>query len=245
VRARASPSAVLARAAVTTTTVASRPCIGAARRLLSTATSTASVTKASLLRRIGRWAEAHPFAFQVMIATSKTVVADALIQLVTGDGSIDWRRSAMYMTYGFLYLGCAQYAIYVTGFSRIWPGTKAFCSLPLRAKLKDRAGLKLLFQQVFFDLLFVCPVVLFPSYYFCKELIKQSTGGGDGGSGGGGEGMDLVKVFSAAMSQYGVNMKEDLAIMWTIWLPFNTVIFGRWCKSLRRRRRCLSLCSLL
>ena len=65
--------------------------------------------------------------------------------------SVDWSRNAAFATFGCIYLGGVQYAIYVPLFSRLFPNAARFAAKPLREKLKDGKGILALFGQVFLD----------------------------------------------------------------------------------------------
>jgi hypothetical protein len=59
-------------------------------------------------------AKEHPFAFQLAIATGKTSAADLMCQMVAERKSlneVDWKRNAVFVVFGFAYLGCFQYYI--------------------------------------------------------------------------------------------------------------------------------------
>ena len=55
---------------------------------------------------------------------------------------IDVKRNIVFTLFGAIYLGAVQYAIYVEGFKRLFPAMERFCSLGLKAKLKDIEGIK-------------------------------------------------------------------------------------------------------
>ena len=56
-------------------------------------------------------------------------------------------RSGLFAVFGFLYMGCFQYYMYVTLFSRWFAGASRFANQPFRAKLTDYAGQKDLLKQ--------------------------------------------------------------------------------------------------
>ena len=93
-------------------------------------------------------------AFGVGISTVKTSASDLLVQVAVEKKdlkSVDWSRNAAFATFGCIYLGGVQYAIYVPLFSRLFPNAARFAAKPLREKLKDGKGLLALFGQVFLD----------------------------------------------------------------------------------------------
>eukprot|EP00122_Pirum_gemmata_P010807 Pgem_evm1s10003 len=96
--------------------------------------------------------QANPFAAQVIIATVKTSIADIIVQKkVEKSETIDWKRNALFICFGFSYLGLIQWVIYVRGFQRLFPAMNKFCSQSMREKLKNREGLKALAGQIGLD----------------------------------------------------------------------------------------------
>ena len=61
---------------------------------------------------------------------------------------IDWRRTGAFTSFGFLYLGGVQYALYVPVFSRLFPAAAGFAAKPIAEKLRDFQGIRSLFAQV-------------------------------------------------------------------------------------------------
>ena len=116
----------------------------------------------------------HPFALGTAIATVKTVLADVIVQMQVegrGWGELDWRRIQVFGCFGFAYLGIGMYGLYVVGFGRLFPNMARFCNQPLAAKLKDGPGLRALVAQVGIDVLLVNPIIYFPTFYACKEML--------------------------------------------------------------------------
>jgi hypothetical protein len=100
--------------------------------------------------------------------------ADIIIQKqVEGKEEIDWRRNLAFTGFGCCFLGLFQWAVYVKGFSKIFKGMEKFCNQPLREKLKNRAGIKELFQQIGLDFLFIQPVIYWPVFYAFKESMNH------------------------------------------------------------------------
>ena len=58
------------------------------------------------------WAKENPFLFQLGVATVKTSAADLVAQMVAERKSlkeVDWKRNAIFVVFGFAYLGGFQY----------------------------------------------------------------------------------------------------------------------------------------
>eukprot|EP00947_MAST-08B_sp_MAST-8B-sp1_P000852 g852.t1 len=186
----------------------------------------------------------HPFASQVGIASTKTALADAIVQ-VSVEGkrldSLDYRRSAVFGAFGFAYLGVIQWGIYVRGFRYIFDAKvmDKFCNAPVREKLKDGAGLKQLVQQILLDFVFIQPVIYFPVYYTFKEAIMGSPSSDPSSSGAppattstpGGmpspeRPLGPSTVVANAMDKYGKNFWMDNFGMCGFWLPMDFIIYG-------------------
>lgn len=87
-----------------------------------------------------------------MIATVKTSLCDILVQnYIERKEKIDWQRNAVFTAFGFGYLGCVQWFVYVDCFKRLFPGMAVFASQSLREKLSNPAGLRALAGQVAID----------------------------------------------------------------------------------------------
>ena len=94
----------------------------------------------------------YPLAFGVVLSGCKTSFSDLLVQkVVERKEKIDWRRNAAFATFGFVYLGGIQYALYVPIFGRLFPNAAKFASKSLRDKIKDIPGLCNLGLQTFLD----------------------------------------------------------------------------------------------
>ena len=86
----------------------------------------------------------NPFAFQLMVATTKTSAADVLVQVVAERKKweeIDWRRNGIFVVFGFAYLGGFQWFLMVNKYRQWFPTMDRFAKLSFAEKLKDTAGL--------------------------------------------------------------------------------------------------------
>ena len=75
----------------------------------------------------------------------------ARVEYIEKREEISWSRNAIFWAFGFGYLGCLQWFIYVDVFKFLWPNMQAFASMTLREKLANPAGIRALFGQVAFD----------------------------------------------------------------------------------------------
>ena len=204
-----------------------------------------------------RWAQRAPFSSQVAVATTKTVAADLLVQTAVEGKSlqdVDYRRVAVFGAFGCLYLGIVQYGLYVKGMQRIFDKVtlEKFCNAPIREKIRDKAGLKILAGTIALDFFLIQPALYWPTYYAFKEVgfhDAGAAGGGDaGGDAGGVDGVvgtagtresvngesspseneveDDGSVLGNALSKYRKNFWEDNLGMCGFWLPMDIIIYS-------------------
>jgi hypothetical protein len=67
------------------------------------------------------FAERNPFLFQLGVATIKTSAADIMVQIVVDQRSIqdiDYKRNAIFVVFGFVYLGGFQYWLMATQYTK-------------------------------------------------------------------------------------------------------------------------------
>ena len=70
------------------------------------------------------WAKENPFLFQLGVATVKTSAADLVAQMVAERKSleeVDWKRNAIFVVFGFAYLGGFQYWLMVSKYRQWFP----------------------------------------------------------------------------------------------------------------------------
>lgn len=131
------------------------------RKMLST-----TLARASMWSRLKSVPSEHPFAFGVFVSGVKTSFSDLLVQkVVERREQVDWKRNFAFATFGFIYLGGVQYAIYVPLFGRLFPRTASFVAKPFREKLKDTRGILGTMAQVFLDQAVHHPFMYFPAFY--------------------------------------------------------------------------------
>jgi hypothetical protein len=156
----------------------------------------------------------HPFFSQLFIATTKTSIADIIIQKqVEKRETIDWRRNLAFTSFGFGFLGIIGYGIYVKAFTRIFPEMGKFCNQTLGEKLKNSAGMKALGAQIALDFVFIQPIIYWPALYTFKESMQA-------------ENKTMGDVVSKAMANVKNNFWEDNLGMCAFWLPMDIVIYS-------------------
>ena len=125
-----------------------------------------TLARASVWSRLKSVPSEHPFAFGVFVSGVKTSFSDLLVQkVVERKEQVDWKRNFAFATFGFIYLGGVQYAIYVPLFGRLFPKTASFVAKPFREKLKDTKGILGTMAQVFLDQAVHHPFMYFPAFY--------------------------------------------------------------------------------
>lgn len=122
---------------------------------------------------------------------------------------MNWKRNFAFASFGFVYLGGIQYALYVPIFGRLFPQAAAFAAKSIRDKLKDRVGQFQLAAQVFVDQCVHHPLMYFPAFYMTKELV-----------------MNPQPDINKALASYRENMSEDLRALWKVWVPGMLVNFA-------------------
>jgi hypothetical protein len=167
--------------------------------------------------------ERRPWAFNVLLATFKTCLADLVVQVTDARPSsaggasssvskgIDWRRSFFFAMFGCLYVGMVQWLFYVSLFGWLCPEAAAFANKPLASKLVDKVGQEDLLIQVLVDQLVINPLIYFPTFYIVKEAFFGARGPAESVVGG--------------LRRYGSNFLQDNFASWCVWFPADFLIF--------------------
>lgn len=175
----------------------------------------ANAVKTSEVSNSGSFVKRHPFAFQLGVATSKTMAADLMTQTVAEGRSfdeIDWRRNGIFVVFGFVYLGGFQWWLMVHKYRQWFPTMDRFAKMPFKDKIRDKAGMLDAAKMVLFDLTVHLPIMYFPTYYTVKEFV-------------GGHSWNPVDWVKDGLTKYRANMKEDLTAMVQLWGPSDCVQF--------------------
>ena len=195
-------------------------CIAHRGRALQTRTYARRISTASEKKKKRSLLKRFPFVSQLVFVTVKTAGTDLFVQTVVEKkawNDIDVKRNIVFTLFGAIYLGAVQYAIYVEGFKRLFPAMERFCSLGLRAKLKDIEGIKSLFMQIGLDFVLIQPLLYWPAFYVCKEFVLDIT-----------ESARKTKdnLFQRAMLKYKDNIVEDNLGMCGFWFPIDIIIYS-------------------
>eukprot|EP00560_Eucampia_antarctica_P000432 CAMPEP_0197831348 /NCGR_PEP_ID=MMETSP1437-20131217/9487_1 /TAXON_ID=49252 ORGANISM="Eucampia antarctica, Strain CCMP1452" /NCGR_SAMPLE_ID=MMETSP1437 /ASSEMBLY_ACC=CAM_ASM_001096 /LENGTH=244 /DNA_ID=CAMNT_0043434223 /DNA_START=195 /DNA_END=929 /DNA_ORIENTATION=+ len=205
-------SAVVARHSQTRLTLASRRIFHSTKQMSKNKDASSSSSSSG---GVMNFPKDHPFAFQLGIATTKTSGADLLAQVVVERkkfDEIDWKRNAIFVVFGCVYLGGFQYWLMVNKYRQWFPTMDRFAKLSFAGKLKDTAGILDAGKMVLFDICVHMPMIYFPTYYTVKEFVSGSSWNPT----------DWVKD---GATKYSKNMKEDLLAMVKLWGPSDCVQF--------------------
>ena len=157
----------------------------------------------------------HPFAFQLIVATLKTAVADLMVQVVAEGKSmseIDWRRNGIFVVFGFAYLGGFQWYLMVHKYRQWFPTMDKFAKMSFAEKIKYPAGIADAGKMVLFDVLVHLPLLYFPTYYAVKEFVSCSS-------------WNPVDWVQDGLTKYSKNSQGDLIAMLQLWGPSDCVQF--------------------
>jgi len=161
----------------------------------------------------------YPLLFGACFTSGKTCLADFFVQTyVEGKAldDVDWKRTSVFMVFGFFYMGIAQYYLYVELMAkRLYPNAGKYAAKSLKDKMKDIKGTKELFAQVAIDQIIHVPFVFYPCYYLTKCAIMEVPAGH--------EDQSLPEL---VWYKWTTNFVADVKTSWMIWIPCNTVNFG-------------------
>jgi hypothetical protein len=149
-----------------------------------------------LQQKEGSFLERHPFLSAVIITTINSFAADLLTQVVFEASDWNRKRSLLFGAFGFIYQGCAQYAIVNWGWERLFPGTKP------RNVVAKICGMNLLSD----------PILFMPTFYVFREFLLQGT--------------LSWAVIKAALVGYQANALMDWRNSWMVWFPGHAVTYG-------------------
>jgi len=165
--------------------------------------------------------ERRPREFNVILATFKTFAADATVQLVEGAGRSSWRfdrtRSFAFALFGFLYVGCAQWILYVSLLTWLFPDAMSFANSPLSGKLLDKVGQWDMLGQVLVDNFSFNVFIYFPAFYILETLVQGNAEG---------ESLSLPERIQAGFGKYRKNFMADNMASWALWIPCDLFIFA-------------------
>ena len=139
-----------------------------------------------------------------------------MVQIVVDKRTVrdlDYKRNAIFVVFGFVYLGGFQYWLMATQYAKWFPTRTSFAKLSLADKLKDTAGMKDVARMVTFDIFVHLPFLYFPSYYTCKEIVVGRT-------------WNPIDWITVGCAKYWSNKEEDLWAMIKLWGPVDCIQFS-------------------
>uniref|UniRef100_A0A061QQK7 Protein Mpv17 n=1 Tax=Tetraselmis sp. GSL018 TaxID=582737 RepID=A0A061QQK7_9CHLO len=173
-----------------------------------------SIASKGLMASILAFPKAQPFAFNILVATVKTSIADIITQCaIEQKTEIDWKRNGVFVVFGATYLGGFQYWLQVNMFRRWFPTMDRFANQSFSAKLRDTAGLVDTGKQVLFDVLVHLPFMYFPTFYAVKESVMGSS-------------WSPADWVVDGCTKYYNNFRKDFTAMFSLWFPADCVIFA-------------------
>lgn len=172
--------------------------------------STTQGTKNSYVR----FAQQNPFLNNLLIATTKAGLADAVAQIVLGGAAftqLHLSRSALFMVFGAVYGGAFQWLYQVCLFSKLFGNVDRFTQQSWRQKLRDRAGLANVVAQTAMDLA-VLGAAYLPAFYIFQASVFGGT--------------NPMEWLRAGLTRYQDNFASDALKIVRIWLPADLLCFS-------------------
>ena len=159
-------------------------------------------------RAIQAFAATRPLVFATTTATAKTAACDLMVQLkVEERETIDLRRLGIFAAFGFSFLGCWHYALFVKIMPRCFPGAETFAAKSIRDKLRDPAGQRAILGQLLLENGFNNAFCYFPCFYSLQAII---------------EGRPVVDGLRKWRDKFVV----DVPSIWSWWVPVQTLNFS-------------------
>eukprot|EP00928_Gymnodinium_smaydae_P098991 TRINITY_DN932_c2_g3_i1.p1 TRINITY_DN932_c2_g3~~TRINITY_DN932_c2_g3_i1.p1 ORF type:complete len:279 (+),score=31.53 TRINITY_DN932_c2_g3_i1:48-884(+) len=161
--------------------------------------------------------ERRPFAFHMMIAVTTKVGGDAAVQFYenykTGSQGLDFRRCCLFLTFGFFYIGLAQWYLYVNVFSTVCPKSIRFANESLQKKISDPVGQRSYVCELLVDNCFHYVFLYLPAFYVLKEFIQGNS-------------RCSLRAIMLGMKQCWKNLRADVLLAWMVWIPADLIVFA-------------------
>ena len=175
----------------------------------------------------------YPILFGAFVSAAKGGGADVFVQTAMEGKTLaewDWKRTAVFTTFGFGYVGIGQYFLLGRLPYMMFPNAGRYAAKSLAAKCRDLVGTRNLFLQVAWDQLLIAPTMFLPIYYIVKELglSPQPT---------------VRETVSHALQTWRTNLWEDCRTSWAVWIPFNILNYAF--LPLHLRIPCMACCSMV
>jgi hypothetical protein len=173
---------------------------------------------------IATFPERRPRTFNLLMATTKSWLADAVVQMRVNK-HFDWNRSAAFAAFGFVYVGIMQWFIYVTVLAYLFPHAVIFANEPLAMKYRDVAGQIDLVKQVVFDTFLVQVFIYYPFFYLITEIMKKE----DTSTHETPPAKRIGYAFSTVhrvIQKYQRNFWNDNLLALCVWIPSDFIVFA-------------------
>lgn len=175
-----------------------------------------SLTYNSFGEEVATFPERRPRVFNILLATVKTWTADAAVQFLQNRKRTSWsfdrQRSFTFAVFGCLYVGLAQWALYVSFLTWVFPDATVFANAPLSVKLQDTKGQIELIGQILVDNFVFAILIYFPVFYILKEMMQGSQ--------------SLHVRVQTGLGKYWQNIVTDNFAYVALWAPVDIFIFG-------------------
>jgi len=139
----------------------------------------------------------NALAFSVFVGGAKNASIDLGVQAATG-GDIDWRRVGVFGTFGFFYVGGAQFIIINRLLPRLLPGL-------LQGHVRPA------FKAMAFDQALHMPFMYLPVFYCIRELGEASG--------------SLSAAVNKGMEAWRSNVASDTKVQLCLFVPFQLMNF--------------------
>jgi hypothetical protein len=142
----------------------------------------------------------------------------------------DSKRGMLFTAFGGIYLGGAQWFVYVTLFKKAVPDAIRFANLPWKDKIPitaaNRQGWINVGKQTFLDNFVHYTFIYFPVFYCFKEGLQgdrtaQSKSAETEPAPALGD-----NLVGRALEKYRQNFWKDNTAIWALWIPCDMVIYA-------------------
>eukprot|EP00928_Gymnodinium_smaydae_P037936 TRINITY_DN26273_c0_g4_i1.p1 TRINITY_DN26273_c0_g4~~TRINITY_DN26273_c0_g4_i1.p1 ORF type:complete len:287 (+),score=31.43 TRINITY_DN26273_c0_g4_i1:44-904(+) len=161
--------------------------------------------------------ERMPFTFHILVAVATKVGGDAVVQTFenrsNGVRGLDWRRLAVFFTFGVFYVGLFQWFVYVDVLSDVCKFSKRFANEQVKLKLQDKNGQQSYLCEIVVDNFVHYPILYLPIFYVTKELLQGAK-------------RHSVEAIPLGFQHFWHNIKDDVRLCWMIWIPGDLFVFA-------------------
>eukprot|EP00928_Gymnodinium_smaydae_P047554 TRINITY_DN31746_c0_g1_i1.p1 TRINITY_DN31746_c0_g1~~TRINITY_DN31746_c0_g1_i1.p1 ORF type:complete len:282 (-),score=29.89 TRINITY_DN31746_c0_g1_i1:18-863(-) len=161
--------------------------------------------------------ERRPYVFNIVCAILCKVFGDLLVQIwenrTMGKSGLNWRRLWLFFLFGLMYVGLAQWYIFVDVFAWLLPNTIRFANEPVDMKLTDYPGQVHYFLQVMLDNFVHFVVLYIPTFYVLKEVVQGSS-------------LLRLNTYIEGLNRYRDNITVDCLCCWMVWVPGDLIVFA-------------------